>query len=158
MTVPETKAADDLLEEMRERRVQLAEVVDEHGGTAGIVTLEDLVEGLVGPIEEETPIGEEVATAGSIQMDDDGSMVLDGLLRLDEFEEIADLRLDGETEEDVETLGGLVMKLLGRIPEVGDEATIDGRILRVEERDGLRVAAVRLLPSTPSARGEPHLE
>ncbi len=146
--VPETKHADDLLDEMRAARRQLALVIDEYGGTAGIVTLEDLVEALVGQIDEEPPMGIEVPAP--VTAEPDGSMMLDGLTRLDELEEIANVKLPEEIHEQVDTLGGLLMVSLDRIPEMGDEVVVDGRTLRVEELDGRRVAAVRLLPAVPS--------
>jgi putative hemolysin len=146
--VPESKPADDLLEEMRAARRQLAVVFDEYGGTAGVVTLEDLVEALVGQIGEEPPIGTDPLLDGG-QSQPDGSQVLDGLMRLDEFEELTELKLDEAVHDEVSTLGGLMMVTLGRIPEVGDEVKIGGRTLRVEQRAGHRVATVRLLPALP---------
>jgi CBS domain containing-hemolysin-like protein len=146
MSVPESKAADDLLEDMRAARRQLAVVIDEYGGTAGIVTLEDLLEALVGRIEEEPALDGEAPAPAVPAPEPDGALLLDGRTRLDEFEEIAGLRLENAVEGEVETLGGLVMLLLGRIPEVGDEVRVQGRILCVAERDGLRVAQVRVLP------------
>ena len=151
LMVPETKAADDLLDEMRETRRQLALVIDEYGGTAGIVTLENLVEALVGRIEEEPPIGDDADAIPSIAVESDGSMLLEGLTRLDEFEELTQIRIDDDIHEEVETLGGLVMANLDRIPEVGDEVVVDGRRLRVEQLDGRRVELVRLLPPEPPA-------
>jgi putative hemolysin len=150
IVVPETKHADDLLDEMRSARRQLALVIDEYGGTAGIVTLEDLLEALVGQIEDEPPMGMEEPTP--VPSESDGSMILDGLTRLEDFEEIADIRLPDEIHEQVDTLGGLIMVSLDRIPEVGDEVLVDGRTLRVEQLDGRRVDAVRLLPA--SARSQ----
>ena len=150
LVVPETKHADDLLGEMRAARRQLALVIDEYGGTAGIVTLENLVEALVGRIEDEPPIGDE---APPITMAADGSLILDGLTRLDELEEIADLKLPEEVHEQVDTIGGLVMASLDRIPEVGDEIEVAGHTLRVEQLDGRRVEAVRLLLA-PSPDGD----
>jgi putative hemolysin len=144
--VPESKPADDLLEEMRASRRQLAVVFDEYGGTAGVVTLEDLVESLVGRIEAEPPIGSEPVPLDGVRPQPDGALLLDGLTRLDEFEELAGLKLNAAIHEEVSTVGGLMMMSLHRIPEVGDEATIGGRTLRVEARDGQRVALVRMLP------------
>lgn len=143
LVVPETKHADDLLDEMRAARRQLALVIDEYGGTAGIVTLENLIEALVGRIEEEPPIGFDEAP---ITLEADGSLMLDGLMRLEEFEEVAGIKLPDEVHEQVDTLGGLVMTSLDRIPEVGDEVAVTGRTVRVEALDGRRVEAVRLLP------------
>lgn len=143
--VPEGKHADELLEEMRANRNHIAVVVDEYGGTEGIVTLEDLIEGLVGQIEEEPAIGEAVGPL-SLVTESDGSRTLDGLTRLDELEEIMAVHLHDDAFENAETLGGLVTATLGRIPDVGDEATIAGRKVRVEEMDGHRVSRVRFLP------------
>jgi CBS domain containing-hemolysin-like protein len=146
LVVPETKHADDLLDEMRAARRQLALVIDEYGGTAGIVTLENLVEALVGRIEDEPPIG--VDAPPPITMNPDGSLILDGLTHLEELEEIAGITLPEEVHEEVDTLGGLVMATLDRIPIVGDEVIVCGRTLRVEKLDGRRVEAVRLFPSS----------
>jgi putative hemolysin len=146
LVVPESKPADDLLDEMRVARRQLAVVIDEYGGTAGIVTLEDLVEALVGRIEDEEPLHADTFVTGPAQLEPDGSVLLDGLTRLDELEEILAIRLDPPIHAEVATVGGLVMATLGRIPAVGDEVEVVGRRLRVEELDGLRVARVRLLP------------
>jgi CBS domain containing-hemolysin-like protein len=150
LTVPASKPADALLEEMQAARRQLAVVLDEYGGTAGIVTIEDLVEALVGRIEDEPAPGAAGPLLGADQRPDDGSVVLDGLMRLDELEELTGLRVEPEDHELVETVGGLVMARLGRIPDVGDEVLVGGRALRVERRDGRRVAAVRLGAATPA--------
>ena len=150
LVVPESKHADDLLAEMRAARRQLALVIDEYGGTAGIVTLENLIEALVGRIEDEPPIGAEAPPP--ITMAADGSLILDGLTRLEELEEIADVKLPEEVHEQVDTLGGLVMASLDRIPEVGDEVVVSGRTLRVEQLDGRRVEAVRLCSLHRAAR------
>jgi putative hemolysin len=146
LVVPESKPADDLLDEMRVARRQLAVVIDEYGGTAGIVTLEDLVEALVGRIDDEEPLHGDTFATGPAQLEPDGSVLLDGLTRLDELEEIMATRLDPSIHAEVATVGGLIMATLGRIPAVGDEVEIGGRRLRVEELDGLRVERVRLLP------------
>jgi putative hemolysin len=144
LTVPESKPADDLLDEMRAARRQLAVVIDEYGGTAGITTLEDLVEALVGRIDEEPPLGTDSPAAPAAEPD--GSLLLDGLMRLAEFEELTGLRLDEAVHEEVATVGGLVMERLGRMPALGDEIAVGDRTLRVEALDGRRVATVRLLP------------
>ena len=145
LTAPETKHADDLLEEMRTAKRQLALVIDEYGGTAGIVTLENLLQALVGRFDEEPPVG--VDAPAPITAEADGSLVLDGLMRLDEFEEVADVALDEEVHAQVDTLGGFIMTSLDRIPEVGDEVAVGRQVLRVEQLDGRRVDAVRLLPA-----------
>src|SRR5439155_26802711 len=104
LMVPATKPADDLLEEMQRERKQLAVVLDEFGGTAGIVTLENLMEGLIGRIEEEPPAGDEAPPLDAVESD--GSRMLDGLTRLDELEEPAEIELEPALREAVETGGG----------------------------------------------------
>jgi putative hemolysin len=147
--VPEAMPAADVLERMRHERVQLAVVVDEYGGTAGIVSLEDLVEALVGEIQDERdPVDPEDPAP-------DGSLLLDGLLPLVELRERYDLDLTTEGIT-VETLGGYVFARLGRPAQVGDEVSARDQRLRVEELDGLRVARVRLVPAPmPAAVPQP---
>lgn len=148
MFVPETKRAAELLEDMRTQRYHIAVVADEYGGTAGIVTLRDLLDALVGPIDD-APLSAMSAPAEEMRQAD-GALLLDGLMRVEEFEELVGIRLDDEPHEQIDTLGGLFPAILGRIPEIGEEIRVKGRTLRVEARDGLRVATIRLLP-TPGA-------
>ena len=141
LVVPETARAADLLTRMRRTGTQLAVVVDEYGGTAGLVTVEDLVAEVVGEIRDE--LG---PPAPPPVVEPDGSLVLDGLTTLAEAREYHGLDLDDE-EVDVETLGGYVFARLGRLAAVGDEVPVpSGRRLRVEALDGLRIARVRVLP------------
>ena len=144
LIVPDRKYAAELLEDMRSNRCHIAILVDEYGGTAGMATLRDLLEALVGRIDDAPSTAEDMTTEGGVEAD--GSVLLDGLMRVEEFEEAAGLRLEEESHERVETLGGLIVATLGRIPEVGEQIGIGGRTLRVEERDGRRIATVRLLP------------
>jgi putative hemolysin len=137
--VPARKAIDDLLEEMRTARDHVALVVDEFGSTAGLITLHDLVEGLVGRIDE----GPGTATVGKVEAD--GSRTLDALLRLSELDEVAGIEVSEEEAAEVDTLSGLVMSKLGRVPKVGDEVVIGGRRLRVEKLRGRRADILRLL-------------
>lgn len=137
--LPETVSIADLLAHFRRARQHIAILVDEYGGTAGLVTLEDLLEEIVGDIgdlfEPPTP---------HIQRLPDGSVLLDGLMTIDEANEALNLAL---SDPFYTTIGGLVMGRLDRIPEAGDEVVLeDGRRLRVEEMDGMRVARVRLIP------------
>lgn len=148
LTVPETRYAADLLEDMRGNQCHVALVVDEYGGTAGMVTLRDLLEALVGPIEDRTATEGMLVAEGRV--DTDGSVVLDGLMRVEEFEEVAGVRVDDAVRQGIETLGGLVAAILGRFPEIGEEVTIGQRTVKAEERDGFRVAKVRLLPLAAS--------
>lgn len=133
LRLPDSKHVLAAMHDMRSRRVHLAIVVDEYGGTAGIVTLEDLVEELVGDIEDEFDRPESVRIA-------DGS-VFSGLLRLNEFAERAGVTLpDGPYE----TVAGYVMTTLGRLPTPGDVVTAPESTLEVVEMDGRRLAAVRV--------------
>jgi CBS domain containing-hemolysin-like protein len=136
--VPETVALGPLLVELREN-LQMAVVVDEYGGTAGVVTLEDVVEELVGEVADEHDLRE----AGARRVGTD-TWDVPGLLRPDELTEQTGLVVPADGA--YETLGGLVMADLGRIPEVGDEVRVPGVVLRVTAMDGRRVARLRVTP------------
>jgi putative hemolysin len=138
--VPEAKPADELLEDMRATRDHIALVVDEFGSTAGLITLHDVIEGLVGPLEDHT----RPASIGPVEPD--GSRSLDALTPLHEFEEATGLRLPEEERTHADTVSGLVMAKLGRVPRVGDEVVVGSRRLRVEKLRGRRADRVRLLP------------
>ena len=137
--VPETVRLGPLLIELRELGMQMAVVVDEYGGTSGVVTLEDVVEELVGDVADEHDRRRSTVTRRA-----DGSWALPGLLRPDELTEATGLSVpeDGPYE----TLGGLVMALLGRVPEVGDEVVAGDVRLRVEAMQGRRVERVAVVP------------
>lgn len=136
--VPETVHLDDLLHTLREPGLQMAVVIDEYGGTAGVVTLEDLVEELVGEVDDEhdAPSRPDVEERGDV-------LVLSGLLRDDQVAEVSDFVLP---EGPYDTLGGLVMARLGRVPRRGDACEVDGWVLTVLEMDGRRVDRVQLTP------------
>jgi CBS domain containing-hemolysin-like protein len=155
LTIPETRKADDLLDDMRTSGRALAIVIDEYGGTAGLVTLGDLMRALVGRIAEEAAPGTPVED-GAPARREDGSVLLDGLMRIAELEEVLGQDLPELEEADVDTLGGLVMERLDRIAQVGDEVTLAGRRFRVEAVEGRRAALVRLLDPPPprSAAGD----
>ncbi len=138
LRVPETMHLDALLAQLRGHGYQLALVVDEYGGTAGIATLEDLVEELVGELIDE----HDRAQLDLVRRGED--LVFSGLLRPDELEERAGLKIPEDST--YETVAGFVMSELGRIPEVGDEVAIDGGLLRVERLDGRRVDRIRFVP------------
>ncbi|MBD3781640.1 MAG: HlyC/CorC family transporter [Micrococcales bacterium] len=137
--VPETLRLDPLLVRLRGGGMQLAVVVDEYGGTSGVVTLEDLVEEIVGEVNDEHDRGQ---TTG--RRLPDGSWTVPGLWRPDEVRS----RVGVEVPEGpaYETVGGFVMAALGRVPEVGDEVVVDGWTARVVDMDGHRVDRIRLLP------------
>jgi CBS domain containing-hemolysin-like protein len=136
-TVPSSLNGDVLLERLRDQGLQLAIVVDEYGGTAGIVTLEDLVEEIVGDVRDEhDPL--EVAPVRPL---DERSWIISGLLRADE---VADAVGFVMPEGDHETVAGLVLQRLGRIPDAGDEVEVNGWRLTVMRMDRRRIADLRL--------------
>ena len=145
LMVPDTLALDALLHQLRGRSLQMAVVLDEYGGTAGVVTLEDLVEELVGEVADEHDRRE----PGVRQAPDD-SWSLPGMLRLDEVEERIGLVI--EEDEDYDTIGGFVMAELGKVPERGDSVTLPAGTLIVIGMDGLRVDRLRFVPA-PSPQG-----
>jgi putative hemolysin len=136
LTVPDTVKADDLLTEMRARRTSLAIVIDEYGGTAGVVTFERLMERIVGEIGADG-----IGNASSITVLTDGSALIDGLALVTDVNAQFGLSID---EDLYDSLGGFVLGRLGRRPRLGDSVDIGGRRIRVEALDGLRVARVLL--------------
>ncbi len=140
--VPETMPGDTLLAEVRGRGYQMVIVVDEYGGTAGVVTLEDLIEEIVGEVSDE----HDRARIDVVRSRD--WLTFPGLLRPDELEDRAGVTVpeDGPYE----TVGGFVMSTLGRLPVVGDEVPLDGGVFRVERLDGRRIDRIRWTPTPPS--------
>jgi len=128
LTVPESIGADALLAEMQRRRTHMAIVIDEFGGTAGLVTLEDLIERLVGDVRDEFE-----SAAPDIEALPDGSALLNGLLLIEDVNERFGLAIEDEFNN---TIGGHVFARLGRKPEVGDEVAVEGRTFVVEALDG----------------------
>jgi putative hemolysin len=145
--LPISKTVLAALSEMRRDRAHLAIVVDEYGGTAGIVTLEDLVEELIGDIQDE--YDEEVSHPRQLR---GGDIEVDGLLNLDEFAEQTGLELP---EGPYETVAGYLLASLGHLPENGESAEIDGRKLTVTQLDGRRISRVLVSPAAPAADEEP---
>jgi CBS domain containing-hemolysin-like protein len=137
--VPETIRLDPLLLQLRLAGLQMVVVVDEYGGTSGVVTLEDVVEEIVGEVNDEHDRGQ-----ADWQPMGDGTFLVPGLWRPDQVREEAGAMVpDGPAYE---TVGGFVMAALGRIPEVGDEVPITGWRLRVARMDGRRVDRLRFIP------------
>jgi len=134
--VPETKAVNDLLREMQEEGAHMAVVVDEYGATAGIVTMEDMVEEIVGEIHDEHEPHRD------FRKDPDGSYVVSGSFDLDRLEDLLDFHPKDGIEST--TVGGLVTEWLGHVPEVGEEAEREGIRLKVLAADHLRVDQVRV--------------
>lgn len=138
--VPDTMSLDILLQDLRGAGYQCSVVIDEYGGTAGFVTLEDLVEEIVGEVADE----HDRAQAGVVSSDN--ALLIPAELRPDEVREQADLEIP--EDPDYDTVAGFILYVLGRIPELGDEVPLPaGGILRVERMDGRRVSRVRYIPT-----------
>jgi putative hemolysin len=143
--LPISKTVLSALSEMRRERAHLAIVVDDYGGTAGIVTLEDLVEELIGDIRDEYDLEQDQATklpAGEVEVD--------GLLNLDEFTEQTGIELP---EGPYETVAGYVLAALGDLPSEGDSVQVAGRTITVTELDGRRIARLRVTATAPPPAG-----
>jgi CBS domain containing-hemolysin-like protein len=146
VAVPETRDLESLLVEMRSQREHLVVVVDEYGGTAGIVTLEDLLEEIVGEIDDEY----DVLTPSLSRRLPSGSFVLSGGLHPDEVRDAAGLQLP---EGEFETLAGFVLEQLGHLPSAGESFDYRGWQVVVDEMDKRRVARVRLTAPAPADGG-----
>jgi putative hemolysin len=147
LVVPESKDVGALLREMREQGQQLAIVADEYGMTAGIVTLEDLTEELVGEIQDEYELPD-----STLRWIDDRTVEAAGSMTIDDFNEAVGTDLPHGASR---TLAGLVFDALGRRPRVGDEAEVEDVLLRVEEVDALRITRLRVtLPAEAHAHAE----
>jgi CBS domain containing-hemolysin-like protein len=146
LRVPETIRLDALLAELRARSLQMAVVVDEYGGTAGVATLEDLVEELVGEVADEHDTGpiDIIVTPGADGDGTSGAVEFSGLVRPDELLHGAGIEIP--EDDRYETVGGFVMAELGRLPEVGDEVAVDGGTLRVDALDGRRIDRISFTP------------
>lgn len=137
LRVPETMKLDTLLSELRGRGFQMAIVVDEYGGTAGIATLEDLVEELIGEVADEHDVVRTEVEHG------DDTLFFSGMLRPDELLERTEITVPAG--EDYETVAGFVMQELGRLPVPGDEVWIEGGCLRVDRLDGRRIDRIQFI-------------
>ncbi|CAN5550680.1 hemolysin family protein [soil metagenome] len=134
LVVPENRLIDDILEDFQKQEIQMAVVIDEWGSFEGLFTIEDIIEEIVGEIRDE--FDEEEA---SVEQLDDGGYVVDGRLPI----QVVNNTLGSDFEsEDFETIGGLVLGILGRPPDVGDEVRANGHVLLVDETDGPRVAQI----------------
>jgi CBS domain containing-hemolysin-like protein len=144
ITVPETLKADEVLDELKRHRTHHAVVIDEYGGTAGLITFEGLMERIVGEVGSEArPSGRKVTVLA------DGSALIDGLALATDINEQFGLHID---EDIYNTVGGFVLGQLGRRSRVGDRIEVEGRIIRVEAVDGLRVSRVYLSAPVKTAR------
>ena len=145
---PESNKVQDVLRDLRKNRVHMAIVVDEYGGTAGAVTIEDILEEIVGPIHDEYDIGEE----DEIQFISPNEVVLDGRVSVDDVNELLKLNI---AADDYDTIGGYVLNQLGAAPKVGATLKLGNAELRVEAVQGTRIKKVRIRSETPFQIPEP---
>ena len=136
--VPESKRASDLLREMQRKKMQMALVVDEYGGICGLVTIEDLLEELVGEIDDEHDVGE---SPRAVQLPD-GSFIVDGLISRNDLEELLDIKFEEGLPYD--TLAGLILDELGRFPQKGERVIWRNFVLICEEVTPTSIVQVRL--------------
>jgi putative hemolysin len=146
LVVPETKVLTDLLAEFKERKRHLAVVVDEYGSTAGVITVEDILEQLVGEIEDEFDV---IPPEPQPTIEDSSVMVLDGATNIRDLE--SDYQLTLPRDKGFETLAGFLLARLQKIPNVGASVDFDRRRYTVEEMDGRRIAKVRIEHLQPAA-------
>jgi putative hemolysin len=135
--VPESMSIDDLLHELQRRKVHIAIVLDEYGGTAGLVTIEDLLEEIVGEIQDEYDVEEPMIVRLS-----DSEARVDGRAAVDDLADLFDTQLGLEDEDEYDTVGGLIYHRIGGVPAPGDQVEVDGLRLTVESTDGRRVGKV----------------
>jgi CBS domain containing-hemolysin-like protein len=140
--VPESKKVDDLLTEIQARGVHMAIVVDEYGGMAGLVTLEDIVEEIVGEIRDEYDTAEEMP----VEKISDDEYLFKGQIDLDDVNEMLGLELTAEYSD---SLGGFIYGELGRVPGAGDAMNFDGWKFTVEEVRGNRISKIRAVRTLP---------
>jgi len=135
--VPESKKVHELLSEMKEKQISMAIIVDEYGGTAGLVTVEDLVEEIVGEIRDEFDVEEK-----QIEQVNQGEAIVDGRVSIDELNEMFDLQIE---KDDFDSVGGFIVNELGRMPAVGDTVRFNGVQLKVLSVAGRRIKKVRVV-------------
>jgi CBS domain containing-hemolysin-like protein len=151
--VPESMSIDDLLHMLQRRKVHIAIVLDEYGGTAGLVTIEDLLEEIVGEIQDEYDVEEPMV----VRLDDDRARI-DGRASVDELGELwDDLDVDAllEDREEYDTLGGLLFHRIGGVPKPGDQVRVGALTLTVETTDGRRAGKVLALRERPASDVDP---
>lgn len=134
--IPETKRIEDLLVDFRTRRVHMAIAVDEYGGTSGLITIEDLLEEIVGDIQDEYDL--EIPW---VQVQEDGTLLVDARTNVEELEEYYEIDIP---REKFDTIGGYLFHLLGKVPKVGEKISDNGLVLMVEESDERKIDKVRV--------------
>lgn len=148
--VPETMTLDNLIMEFKKRHIQMAVVIDEFGGTAGLITLEDVLEEIIGEVQDE--FDEEVEA--DIKEIGENTYIANGMLRIDELVEFFNLHESQFEEDDVDTIAGLVVKLLGRIANVDDTVSFNGLTFTVTEIDGARITKLQIYKEPVSENEE----
>jgi CBS domain containing-hemolysin-like protein len=151
--VPESMTIDDLLHEFQRRKVHIAIVLDEYGGTAGLLTIEDLLEEIVGEIQDEYDTEEPMV----VRLSDDEARV-DGRADVDDLAELFDLNLELEDADEYDTVGGLVYHRIGGVPSPGDQIDVNGLTLTVETTDGRRVGKVLVVRRRPEDEEGPRAD
>lgn len=144
MLVPETMTLDNLIIEFKKLHCQIAVVIDEFGGTSGLITLEDVLEEIIGDVQDE--FDEEVEA--DIKEVAENTYIANAMMRIDELVKFFDLNENLFEEDDVDTIGGLVVKLLGRIANVNDTVSFNGLTFTVLEVDGARITRLRIFKAS----------
>ena len=150
LMVPETITMDNLVLEFKKRKGQMAIVIDEFGGTSGLITLEDVLEEIFGEVQDEFDEEEEC----DIKEVAPNTYLANSMMRLDEFAEFFQIDEKEIDDEDIDTIGGLVVKLLGRLAEVDDTVTFNNLTFVVKEVDGARITKLEIIKTMP----EPSVE
>jgi putative hemolysin len=145
--VPEAISLDKLLAQLQQQRIHMAVVVDEYGGTSGLVTLEDIVEEIFGEIRDEYDAGEELP----YQKITDDEYIFDGGIDIDDVNDLLEIKLPND---DADTLGGYIYGQLGRVPSSGDQLTLDGLVMEVQNVHGRRIRKVRVRRLPPPVESE----
>ena len=143
--IPESKRLNVLLREFREQRYHMAIVIDEYGGVAGLVTIEDILEEIVGEIEDETDSEE----SAQIRRQENGRYMVDALTPIADFNEFFDV---GLKDDDMDTIGGLVVQVFGRLPEMGETIKVDQFTCHIVESDKRQVKMLEILPGRLSRK------
>ena len=150
MLVPETMTLDNLIIEFKKIHCQIAVVIDEFGGTSGLITLEDVLEEIIGDVQDEF---DEDAEA-DIKEIGENTYIANAMMRIDELVKFFDMKESLFEEDDVDTIGGLVVKLLGRIANIGDSVSFNGLTFTVTEIDGARITKLQILRETTKEEPE----
>lgn len=149
LIVPESQRLNRLLTEFRKTRNHMAVVIDEYAGISGLVTFEDVLEQIVGDIDDEHDDEEDVST--NIQRQDDGRFIVEAMTPIDEFNETVGTAFD---TEEFDTIAGIVIHELGKIPRQGEEVVLMGWLFRVLRSDSRRILLLEVLPHTENSCSE----